>query len=400
MVRILVLPDVHLGKSTNLGKDPIGNGLNSRIQDQKDLLYFALDKAIELKANKIVLTGDIWEDYNPKSNVVVIFIEWIKKCLDNGLKVDIVQGNHDFTRTGAKQASMLQVFNAIDFPGCKVYDKVDTIIDGTLCITYVPFTDRRQLQKATMTEAIAELTQQISDSKNNVKLSYGKRCDIAIGHLAIEGSLWVGDELNEDSNEIFCPASMFDGFSYVFMGHIHKPQVLNNNNPYMEHVGSMDKTSFGEGDKSITLISTDCSDDVIIEHISLPVRELVDINLTIPADCDNQTAFVLQELSKRSNLGDSIVRIKIESNSQSTLNREEVSKLLESFNVHNISSISEISKTEKVLKDDLGIDEFISHKKAIELYVNSLKSYDDSTKSEVLTFCNDIITSLKLEGDE
>ena len=78
-MKFLIVGDVHIGKGTSIGKDPVGVGLNSRIEDQKKLLEFVLETGIKKGVSYIVLVGDIWQDVNPRSLMVKVFFEWVKK---------------------------------------------------------------------------------------------------------------------------------------------------------------------------------------------------------------------------------------------------------------------------------------------------------------------------------
>ncbi|MDR9826287.1 hypothetical protein RCJ22_11765, partial [Vibrio sp. FNV 38] len=130
----------------------------------------------------------------------------------------------------------------------------------------------------------------------SIPLTYKK---ILVGHLAIEGSIPVGDEIDDMANELFCPLDMFNGYDYVWMGHVHKPQVMKKTNPRIEHVGSMDLSNFGETDQKKYIVIVDCfSHDKDFEIEYLPTRPLKKLTVTVPKDTEDTTAYVLDELKK------------------------------------------------------------------------------------------------------
>ena len=162
-MKLLIVPDIHLGKSINLGKEDL-SGNNSRIEDQRKLLYFTLEQAISNKIDRMVITGDIFDHVNPKPNLVVLFMEWLSKCTEK-FPVDIILGNHDFTRTDKNKITILDCLSAIKLNNCKVVKEIEQYGYDDLSITYLPFMDRRQLNKATTSEAIDYIKSKIKPTE-------------------------------------------------------------------------------------------------------------------------------------------------------------------------------------------------------------------------------------------
>ena len=55
MENVIIVPDLHIGKGTSIGKDPIGVGLNSRVEDQITNLNWVLNSAKNNEAKHIFL---------------------------------------------------------------------------------------------------------------------------------------------------------------------------------------------------------------------------------------------------------------------------------------------------------------------------------------------------------
>lgn len=383
-MKLLIVPDIHLGKSANLGKEDL-SGNNSRIEDQKKLLYFTLEQAKENNVERIILTGDVFDHFAPKPNLVVLFMEWLTQCRKY-CYVDIILGNHDFVKS---DKNLNTILDCVKFLGCNLFKKVMHLEDtsqviiqpSTIKITYLPYTDRRLLGKETIQEATDHLTDLIKES-----VKPGLR-NVLIGHLSLQGSFFTGDEVEDDSNEIFLPIDIFSDYDAVFMGHVHKYQVISST-PLIMHVGSLDKTSFTEGPKYLVIYDSDTNE---IQDIELPTRNLVDFNIVIPADAD-QTKYVLDQINTE-DIKDSIVRLKIETNSiDSTVDRKQILKLLEKKNIHNLSSFTETRRNEKPIAKNTELDETIDHNKAIDMGLALLKA-DDSFKKDVAAACKDIVNS-------
>src|SRR5271170_2080291 len=98
MSKVIILGDPHIGKGVSIGKVTLGSTLNSRVVDQISLLDHVLDRAIDLSADHIIITGDTFEDPKPHPSLLAIFVAWLKKCQVHGVYVHIILGNHDILR--------------------------------------------------------------------------------------------------------------------------------------------------------------------------------------------------------------------------------------------------------------------------------------------------------------
>ena len=241
----LIIGDVHLGKGLSIGKPGIGNALNSRVQDQIKLLDWALDQAIDHHVGTIILTGDICEDPKPDYILIELFIYWLKKCEMNNIEVHIIAGNHDIKRTGIQYKSFLDLISAAELPSVTVYKHVNTIFKNGVGFTLFPFRDRSSLDGRTEAEALYKISSTLSYELASIPQEYDK---VLIGHLALKGSIFVGDEFDNLANELMCPLNLFRGYDYVWMGHVHKPQVRRRKKQHIAHIGSLDISDFGETD--------------------------------------------------------------------------------------------------------------------------------------------------------
>lgn len=396
----IILGDVHLGKSQALGKVTVGATLNSRLADQLNLLDWTLDQAIELHADSIILTGDIFEEPKPHPSIITFFIAWLKKCQAYDVKVHLIVGNHDVFRSGFIYSSPLDIIAEAELENVFIYKDINTIFIGVSAFTFMPFRDRKSFGTSSNADAINILKKSLTYELASIPATYKK---IVVGHLALEGSIPVGDEIDDISNELFCPKSMFEGYDYVWMGHIHKPQVLNKINPYISHVGSMDISNFGETDHKKNIIIVDClsaTNDFTIKQ--LPTRTLKKISIVIPKDTEDTTQYVLNELKKEKQSFDkSIIKIDISlSDSQlKSINKSQVEKYLTEQGAFNVAGISE-SKKVLLLKKNLenAIDTKMDVPSAVMAYS---KAYiEDKNRDKFIEITLDIYNSYKNEVKE
>jgi DNA repair exonuclease SbcCD nuclease subunit len=348
----IILGDVHLGKGINIGKAGIGSNLNSRIADQLNLLDWTLERAVDHGADNIIITGDVFEEPKPHPSIITMFIAWLKKCQAYNVHVHIILGNHDMLRSGMVFTSSLDIISEMDLDSVSVYKHINTIMIGSSAFTLVPFRDRKSFSTDSNAAGVKLLHDSLVYELAGIPVTYKK---IVIGHLAIENSIPIGDEFDDMANELFCPVSMFTGYDYVWMGHVHKPQVMHKKNPYVAHIGSMDISNFGETDhkKHIVIINCDSDSDTFITEY-LPTRPLRKLALSIPKDIVDTTAYIIEEIKKEKiDFSSSIVRVEISLSDPDlkSVNKSSVEKFLTEQGAFNITGISESKKIALVKRD-------------------------------------------------
>lgn len=391
-MRILILGDPHLGGSQNLGKQYAGSTINSRVIDQVSLLDWVLDQAIANNVQHLIITGDIFDEPNPKYQLIILFVEWLQKCIDYSISVHIIAGNHDLLRSGQLTTSSLDILSAIDIYNVFFYKKLTTLYLDDITITFSPFRDRRSYNTDNNSEALVLLQSQIS----NETFSIGKdQLKILVGHFAMEGSIPVSNELGELANELLCPISMFNEYNYVFMGHIHKFQIISSHNPYIAQTGSMDISNFGEADhkKYITII--DSKSEEKLQYIQLPTRPLKHFVFQLPELNTNATLFVEEELAKVGLLTNCIVKVSIilPTNFSHSIDRNIIEKAIYKAGAFHISKISE-ERTFTSLKKQINqtIDNTVNELSAIKTYSSLI---EDGLREEFVNLASLIVQECK-----
>lgn len=397
MYSAIILGDIHLGKGINIGKAGVGSNLNSRIVDQLNLLEWTLDQAHDRSCDDIILTGDVFEDPKPHPYLITLFIAWLKKCQAYNVNVHIIMGNHDILRSGSVYSSPLDIISEAGIENVDVYRDINTVYIGTTAFTFVPFRDRKSYNVTSNAEALALLTDSLVYELSSIPLTYKK---VIVGHLAIEGSIPIGDEFDDINNELFCPITMFAGYDYVWMGHVHKPQVMNKV-PHIAHVGSMDISNFGETDHKKHIVIVDCnSNDFSIEY--LPTRALKKILVTVPKDTVDSTQYVLDELKKAQNLDKSIVKVEVSLAvpELKSINKSSIEKYLSEQGVYNVTGISENKKFALIKKDtnSTSIDTKMDVSSAIKTYAQTY--IEDKARSEFIDVAMSIFNAYKAEAKE
>lgn len=386
------------GKGLSIGKSGVGATLNSRIVDQLNLLDWTLERAIEHHVDHIIITGDVFEDPKPLPSLITHFIAWLKKCQVYGIHVHIIMGNHDVFRNGFVYNSTLDIILEMDLEHVDVYKDIDTIMIGTTAFTLVPYRDRKAFSVPSNAEAIALVRDSLVYELAAIPATYRK---VLVGHLAIEGSIPVGDEIDDLTNELFCPLDMFQGYDYVWMGHVHKPQIMQKANPYIAHIGSMDISNFGETDHKKHIVIFNCEEDNGWFTENLPTRQLKKVSITVPKDTEDTTAYVLDELKKLDSVDKAILRVEIGLSAPEliSVNKSTIEKYLSSQGAFNITGISESRKLALIKKDvNNTIDTKMDVPAAIKTYGQTYVS--DKERPAFIELAMEIHNLHKMEGKE
>jgi DNA repair exonuclease SbcCD nuclease subunit len=389
---VLLIGDPHIGKGSNLARIGIGSTLNSRLVDQLTLLDWILDRAIEHHTTDIIITGDVYEDPKPASNLIVLFMAWLKKCQVHQIKVHIILGNHDILRSGFNTTSSLDIITEAEIDGISVYKDTNTIMIRTSAFTLMPYRDRKAFSCPSNAEALALVREGLVYELASIPSTYHK---VVVGHFAIEGSIPIGDELDDLTNELFLPSSLFQGYDYCWMGHVHKPQVMQKSNPMVSHIGSMDLSNFGETDHKKHIVIFDPNQGTFeIEH--LPTRPLQKISITVPKDTVDTTAYVLQQIKQTGIQDKAIVRVEVSlaNHELISINKSEIDKYLLANGASTVNSISESKKINLIKKDSSNnIDNKMDVGSAIKTYAQTY--IDELARSNFIELAMDIYAQYK-----
>lgn len=377
----LIVGDVHLGKGLSMGRPGIGSSLNGRVADQFRLLDWIFEQAIEHQAGTIIFTGDICEEVKPDYILMVHFIQWLKKCEAYNIEIHIIAGNHDIKRSGNYYTSALDVIQSAEVPNTTIYKQIDTIYNGTVGFTLLPFRDRRSLNTESGVIALGKVADLISYELEDIPSTYDK---VLIGHMALEGSIIVGDEFDDAANELMCPMEMFKGYDYVWMGHVHKPQIRSKT-PYIAHIGSLDLSDFGEVDhqKIIVLYDSKCPDK--FREIEVPSRalRLFKIEITGQEDATISILNALEKADKKATLKDSVVRIDVQLQGLDAINANRdkiIDAVYNIYGAHYLCSFTESRATIVVPQEKRkNLDTSIQPREAIKKWADSL-DIDESEK--------------------
>ena len=240
----------------------MGLGTLSYAEDQRYFLeqLYALIQREQAKA--VLLAGDIYDSSVVSAEAIELYNEAMTKlCLEFKVQVIAIAGNHDSAARLASCRALLKGAG-LHITGKIEKDPVPVLLDGGKVAVYsIPFFTRD--------EVTALLPEKKGDIRNTetAMLAYcdhiRENMDKNRKNIVLSHSLIVGSELSESDRSArvgFATAvskDVFAGFDYVALGHIHKPQTIEN---HIRYSGSPLKYSFGaeeKQEKGVVLIDTD-----------------------------------------------------------------------------------------------------------------------------------------------
>jgi exonuclease SbcD len=315
-MKLVVLGDLHLCGGYSLGKIDPYRQLNTRLIDHSNTFDHVVDFMVERGIEHLALTGDIYEHRRPEASQMALFSEKLARLTDLGIHTHIVAGNHDIVR--AHKATTMDKFRLLKLPFVHVYNDIGSFhcqeTNGTgINLVFLPFRTRQMLQCWSNEEAITFIKNSL---QYEIKALGNDDPVVLIGHLTLQGARQHGMPLEEHAVfDIILPPSTFEGIDAVLMGHIHQFQVLTED-PLIAHVGSMERTDFGESKQSKVFAFLDTeSGSLVHEFIPLQVKPLHDLVIDKSTEGpDNLMKNVeqwIRDYGSKNKLTNSIVRVDV-----------------------------------------------------------------------------------------
>lgn len=278
-MKIFHLADLHLGKCIH-GYSMIEMG------DQPYWMEQLLKKADELKPDAVVISGDVYDRAVPSKEAVNLFDDFLTRFSERNIPVLIISGNHD-SGTRLAFADKLLCNQGIYLSGeinreVKCVTLQDTY--GPVHFWMVPYLfpaavnmilnrdDLKDYDSAT--RALLE-EQSVNPEERNVILSH--QFVVAGGEKpAMGGSETTVGGIGQ------IDASVFDGFDYVALGHIHNAQKMGREQ--VRYAGSPLSYHFSEAGqkKGLTIVELREKGQLTVSLEELPVlHEMCEVSGTM-----------------------------------------------------------------------------------------------------------------------
>jgi exonuclease SbcD len=140
---------------------------------------------------------------------------------------------------------------------------------------------------------------------------------ILTAHASIEGAKFGGERLVMLGNDLVLSGGLVRNpkFSYVAMGHIHKPQDVNEGfQPPVVYPGSIERVDFGEAkeDRFFVIADIEKGKDTRVDWVQLKgVRTFIDRRMVLVSN-ENVTAALKDALPTPQEMSGAIVRLSVD----------------------------------------------------------------------------------------
>ena len=271
-MKFMHLSDLHLGKRVHE---------YSMIEDQEYILNQIVQIAADEKVDAVFIAGDIYDKTFPPVEAVTLLDQFLWALAEKEISVWIISGNHDSAER-LSFGSRLMEKNEIHI--APVYNgelHTVTMEDeyGPIDISLLPFIKPAQVKRFFPEEEIHTYTDALQTALQGDAPRNRRR--ILITHQFVTGASRCESEEPVVGGLDNVDASVFNGFDYVALGHIHSPQNVVRET--LRYCGTPLKYSFSEvhQEKSITIVTMKEKGCISLKTIPLrPLRDLKEIKGT------------------------------------------------------------------------------------------------------------------------
>jgi exonuclease SbcD len=326
MITLLHFADAHIDMA-NYGRHDPESGLPMRVIDFLKSLDTIVDAAIEEKVDLVLFAGDAYKDRNPAPTFQREWGKRIMRLSRAGITTLLLVGNHDLS-PALGRAHALESFDTLEVPKVHVLDKPVFLrpedLDGLpLQVMALPWISRSglmarlELSAADPTKVYEELEKRLTD----LVAGWMEEADPALpivltAHASVQGAVYGGERSVMLGSDLVLPGSLVRNprLDYVALGHIHKPQNLNEKrHPPVIYPGSIERVDFGESaeDKFYVIAHVERGHTEVEWRKLQGIRRFVDRWMRLDVQ-EGVTERILATLGPETLLKDAIVRLVLE----------------------------------------------------------------------------------------
>ena len=272
-MRFLHLSDLHLGKRVNEF---------SMLEDQAYILKEILNIIDEQKVEAVLIAGDVYDKVIPSAEAVRLLDDFLTRLAARELPVFLISGNHDSAERvafGSRLMSSRQIYLS---PVFESDVEPITISDryGEINIYMLPFVKPSLVKRVYPEEEIITYQDAVNAAVQHMQIDTDKR-NILLAHQFVTGAARCDSEELSVGGLDDVDASIFDGFDYVALGHLHGPQKIGKET--VRYSGTPLKYSFSEANqkKAAVIVDVEEKGKINIQQIPLaPKHDMREIRGT------------------------------------------------------------------------------------------------------------------------
>ncbi len=271
-MKFLHLSDLHLGKKVNE---------ISMLENQKHILKQIISIIEKENIDCVLIAGDVYDKTVPSTEAVRLFDDFLSEMSQRSIKAIVISGNHDSAERIAfggrlmnkSGVNMSPVYNGDGASVC-LSDEF-----GEIYVYMLPFIKPSNV-RAFYEDEISSYTDALSVAINKMNIDTSKR-NIIVTHQFVTGASRTDSEEISVGGTDNVSASVFEGFDYTALGHIHRAQSCGKDT--IRYCGTPLKYSFSEAKdkKTATLFEIKEKGNYSISEIPLiPLHDMHEIKGT------------------------------------------------------------------------------------------------------------------------
>lgn len=218
-MKFLHTADLHIGKSICE---------HSMLDEQRHILASILEAVRGEKPDALLVAGDVYDKSVPSAEAVAVLDDFLVRLSETGTKVFVLSGNHDSAERIAfggrlmenRGVHMSSVYSG-EFAPVTLQDEFGEV-DVWMLPFVRPATVRACLGSDEERDQVTDYTSAMRMAIAQMHFTPGRR-NVLLAHQFVTGAERSDSEENVGGLDNV-DASVFDGFDYVALGHIHKPQ--------------------------------------------------------------------------------------------------------------------------------------------------------------------------------
>lgn len=388
-MKIALSPDLHCFYNTYDKLDK--NGESKRKNEWKKATGEFCKICKEQKVDVAVFPGDFFVNPKPTAEAVLLISKLFRWLEKNKIKVLGITGNHDIT--GSNRKSMNDVVSAIGNNQTWCYSKFDTLVIDNVGFGFLPFVKAPEITAYNPDYAQMEMSEQLVQIAGGLSAKMSEdenvKKKILVGHWSIQGAITSSGKTMErtlNGAEVVLPLGDIasQDWDAVLFGHIHKPQVLHEQKPFVAYSGCIQRINIGEANDMRGFYIYDTSDDSYAFY-EIPSIEMKSFHTTISTSYDVDD--LLREISE-SDIKDKIVQVKydISKDNVDLVNQKVLLKALEAKKPMNIVNILP-RILEASRQRDITLTESLDSETALKKWMNN-KGIIDKEQDKIMVLFN------------
>ena len=266
-MKLIHLSDLHIGKRVNEV---------SMIEEQKYILNQILETIDAEQPGAVLISGDVYDKSVPSAEAVTLFDDFLCRLAEKGQQVFIISGNHDSAERlafggrlmGDKGIHLSPVYDGNIAP--------ITLTDehGPVHFWLLPFLKPAHVKRFYPDAGIESYTDALRVAVEKMGIDPTRR-NVLLTHQFVTGAATCESEEISVGGSDNVDASVFEGFDYVALGHIHGPQNIGSNR--IRYCGTPLKYSFSEAShyKSVTVVDMGAKGELELHTVALtPLHDM------------------------------------------------------------------------------------------------------------------------------